>query len=766
LTVNKKNKYKSFSLILSILILFTVFLGLDAKADVSYNADLVSITINGQKINVVYPWVTNYNLDLPANTPDDLLAVVGEPYDLNSIVSVEGNRLTNKNALVKIIVTAENKTTTRTYYVNVALKEPSLNGSFIDIKTADFHSLALRSDGTLYAFGENDFGQLGDGSRYTRTGPVQVKGLANVVDFDTSNSHSAAVTADGSVWVWGLNDYGQLHTGGSSEVLAPIRVSELKDIVKVRTGNRYSIALDKGGNVWFWGYNSKGQVEDEAEGTPMKPEIVNELRGAEIKDIEAGDFHSLALSLEGNVYVWGANDFGQLGDSTLTNRYSPIKINTPSSVKFINAKGNTSICITETDKVFFWGESSYPAARKISIPEEVQNISNSYIVEANNNNIVQLTKYGNVSAYGSNKYGQLGNGSYSDRSYFSSMFSGNKAKKIATSPYNMFILGEDGCIYSVGRNEIGQLGIGTTGQSNTSLQKASDISDSQVERVYANQTSGEVYVNTSIRLATSTLSSKIYYTLDGSDPTERNILYEKPISVTNYTIIKAVAVKDGKYSAVSTFQYNVKNAQLSEIEVSIGSRTATSGSLIEVPITFSKVPEGGISKLSFAVQVNPEVFQLSTVTAGELIKDTKDFTYSVSNGTITLNFTDSTKTTNNITKTGIFATLKLYLKSSSNIGRYSISQTLISGEGFYSKASGRYNVKYIDGYIDTSFQYGDVDGDLKVTALDLQYVQRFVANKLYSFPGSRGREAADMNKDGVINSQDVELIKTRILKEE
>jgi alpha-tubulin suppressor-like RCC1 family protein len=766
MVIYNKRKIKVVGLLLSFLVFATVFSGIEAKAAESSNADLISITINGQRLSIVYPWMTNYDLELPANTPEQLLNVIGEPDDLKSIVSIEGNKLINKSALVKVIVTAENKTTKKTYYVNVTLKEPSITGSFIDIKTADFHSLALKSDGTLYGFGENESGQLGDGSRETRNKPVQVKSITNVIDFDTSNSHSAAVTSDGSVWVWGLNDYGQLNPDNKIDVLSPIKVDGLQNIIKVRTGNRFNIALDKSGLVWFWGYNSKGQLEDEEDTGVLKPQLVRKLSSFPIKDIEAGDFHSLALSEEGKVYAWGSNEYGQLGNGTTSNKYYPTEINNIGRIKFINAKGNTSSCVSEDGSVYIFGETNYLYGEFILTPEEVQNVYSTYIIEANSNNIVQLDLDGQVNAYGNNDYGQLGNGSYSSRAYFSSVNGAGRARKISTSPHNIFIIGEDGCIYGAGRNNEGQLGTSTSGQSASTLQKITELGDSQVDRVYADKSSGEVPLNTTIKLATSALSSKIYYTLDGSDPTEKSTLYVSPIPVTKYTIIKAVAVKNGKYSAVSTFQYMASNST-EDMTVSIGTKTAVSGTVIEVPITFLNVPQAGIANLKFAVQFNPEVLSLSDVVSGDIVKDSKDFSYSNTwDGKIILSFSDSTKTSNNITKSGTFAVLKLYLRNSNSSGKFTITQTFTTGEGFYSRNYKKYEVKYNQGHIATGLLYGDVDGDQKVTALDMQYIQRYVLNKLYYFPGNRGREAADMDKNGTIDAKDIELINNLILKGE
>jgi alpha-tubulin suppressor-like RCC1 family protein len=765
---NKRNKLKTLSILISLLLFFINVGKFEVRADdtISNNADLVSIYINGQRINVIDPWISNYDMELPINTPEDLLSVVGEPYDLKSIVSVEGNKLVNNCALVKIIVTAEDNVSKRTYYVNVTLKEAGLDGSFTDIKTADFHSIALKSNGILYSFGENNFGQLGDGTRKTRTKPVQIKGLSNVIDFDTSNSHSIAVTSDGSVWVWGLNDYGQLYGGDRNDVLTPVKINELHDIVKVRSGNRYSLALDSNGVVWKFGYNSKGQFEDETENANLKPMPIKELKDIKVIDIETGDFHSLVLSAEGNVYAWGANDFGQLGDGTLINRYAPVKLSGLPGVRYINAKGNTSSCITEDGDALLWGETNYPEDRNILTPEAVQGIDEPLYTEFNNNNIVELSKDGTVYSSGSNKYGQLGDGTDIDRTSIESIYDMGSVKKISTSPYNIFMLGEGGYIYALGRNEIGQLGIDTTGNYMSTPQKLSEFNDSKVDMVYANRNSGEVDENTVINLATDTVNSKIYYTLNGSDPTDKSIPYSQPITVTRYTVIKAVAVKNGKYSAVSTFEYIISNKAGTELNITIGTKSTDEGIVVEIPIKFSNVPKTGISKLKFAIQFNPEIMEIYDVIPDDIITNSEDFDYYVSSDsddTLILSFSSSSKN-NYISESGNFAVLKLYITGNASPGKWSISQVFTSGEGFYSSSNSKLKVYYNAGYVDTNMLYGDVDGDKRVTALDLQYVQRYVSDNVSYFPESKGYEAADINKDGKITLSDIELIKKLILR--
>ena len=735
----------------------------------SNNADLVNITINGQNIKVIDPKATNYALTLSSNTSDSLLNVLAEPYDKNATVSIEGNRLVNKAALVKIIVTAEDKTNKRTYYVNVQLKDSEIYSIFKDIKTADYHSLALRNDGVLFGFGTNNFGQLGDGSTDTNIKLAQVKNLSNVIDFDTSNSHSIALTSDGSVWVWGLNDYGQLSESTRGDLLSPVKVSGLRDIVKVQAGNRYNLALDRNGFVWMWGYNNSGQFGDEEESYNLKPTLVGGFSGAKIKDIAAGDFHSLALSTEGKVFAWGANDYGQIGDGTLNSKYSPIEIPGLYGVKSVVAEGNTSSCIKEDGTALFWGESKFYTQDNIKVPESIKDITDIINIKVNSDHMVLLKKDGQSFSLGNNNFGQLGDGTYSNRNSFIQLKGLSKISKVSIGTYNTFVLTEEGYIYGLGRNNLGQLGINETGGTYNQPQRLYGFDSASVDRVYANYNPGEIDKYTNIRLYTNTSGGSIYYTLDGTDPTEKSTLYSTPINITEHTIIKAVAVKYGKYSAVSTFEYYISNKPKVEMNVTIASKSAQSGAIVELPITFTNVPTTkGISNLKFAISYNPEIMELQTVTpGGDLVKESKDFSYSkISNDTILLTFEDGSKVSRNITKNGTFATLKFYVKYNTPSGRYSVVRQANNSEGFYYSLYNPINVYYNGGYVDiNALLYGDVNGDGKVNALDLQYVQRYVEKKISYFPWYRGAEAADVDRDGSITSRDVELIKKIILNQ-
>ena len=186
------------------------------------------------------------------------------------------------------------------------------------------HSLALRGDGTVWAWGDNGKGQLGDGTTTTREAPVQVSGLTDVVEIAAGEDHSLARARDGSVWSWGGNDQGQLGDGTNVDRASPRRVAGLAGVVALSAGGTVSAALTADGSVWTWGANFEGQLGD---GTLDQQTVPSRLPGLDaVAAISVGPGHTLAMKRDGSLLAWGRNDFGQAGDGTLAGRGSPVVV--------------------------------------------------------------------------------------------------------------------------------------------------------------------------------------------------------------------------------------------------------------------------------------------------------------------------------------------------------------------------------------------------------------------------------------------------------
>lgn len=225
------------------------------------------------------------------------------------------------------------------------------------ISSGYWHTVALRSDGTVWTWGSNLYGQMGDDSRERHT-PTQVNGLNGVTAIAAGEQNTVALKADGTVWVWGWNSHGILGDGTTMNRHAPVQVSDLAAVTAISAGQTHTIALKSDGTVWTWGGNFSGQLGDGTMTLRTVPTPVSGLTGASA--ISAGWQHTVALRSDGTVLAWGDNHWGQLGDDTTTAHLSPVRVSGLTGVTAISAGGwHFTVALRHDGTVWAWGNNAF-----------------------------------------------------------------------------------------------------------------------------------------------------------------------------------------------------------------------------------------------------------------------------------------------------------------------------------------------------------------------------------------------------------------------
>ncbi|WP_370631417.1 chromosome condensation regulator RCC1 [Methylosinus sp. Sm6] len=235
-----------------------------------------------------------------------------------------------------------------------------LANGVVAIAAGGNHSCALTATGGVKCWGYNGSGQLGDGTTSTRATPVNVVGLtAGVIAIAAGDRHTCALTRAGALKCWGDNIYGQIGDGATTNRMKPASVLGLGGAASaVSLGYTHSCALMKTGGVKCWGYNGAGQLGDGTRITRWTPVDVLGLTST-IVAIDVGSNHACALTAAGGVECWGENRYGQLGDTTTINRSTPVAVaGLASGVAALSAGNRHSCALTVGGASLCWGSDS------------------------------------------------------------------------------------------------------------------------------------------------------------------------------------------------------------------------------------------------------------------------------------------------------------------------------------------------------------------------------------------------------------------------
>lgn len=233
-----------------------------------------------------------------------------------------------------------------------------MSSGVLEVGAGHYHSCARKSDRTVWCWGKNDHGQLGNGSFTNSLTPVTVSGVNAAQALAVGGNHTCIIGGAGGVRCWGSNQYGQLGDGTTADRNTPGGIPSLSsDIVSLSSGSFHSCAVKSDGSAWCWGYNLKGRLGDGTVINRNTPVLVSGLDSGVVQ-ITCGGHQTCARKNDGSVWCWGSNEYGQIGDGTTTDRLEPTPVQgLPFAAMGVFCGGAHVCALLEPGALWCWGNN-------------------------------------------------------------------------------------------------------------------------------------------------------------------------------------------------------------------------------------------------------------------------------------------------------------------------------------------------------------------------------------------------------------------------
>lgn len=314
------------------------------------------------------------------------------------------------------------------------------------IEAGDEAAYAIGTDGMVWGWG-GGYGSLGHGATTPAFLPVRIH-IENVRQISSGYRHTLFLKEDGTVWAVGGNEHGQLGIGKKSDgeklFTEPVQVLGLTDVLQVAAGDNHSLAVKRDGTVWAWGGNEQGQLGDDSRKNGLQPRVVEGL--PKVNSVAAGQYTSLALGNGGEIWVWGMQAFAP---NDILHIRKPTQLPSDREFKAVAADSFLGAALDSTGAVWVWDNINSNWKKADLLPVRIPNL----------NDVVSFTTRSAVDAKGSAWNWQYDNGVI--RQFKALALPTDQAKVISAGSRNIYVLMRDGSIYSTGFNQFGQTGQGT-----------------------------------------------------------------------------------------------------------------------------------------------------------------------------------------------------------------------------------------------------------------------------------------------------------------
>jgi alpha-tubulin suppressor-like RCC1 family protein len=315
------------------------------------------------------------------------------------------------------------------------------------------HVIAIKSNGTLWGWGANSDGQVGDGSITNRNAPVQIGSDNKWVMVSTGENFSVGLKSDGTLWSWGDNTAGKLGIGNTTDQSTPVQIGSSTDWKYISCGPTQTFAIKANGTLWAWGYNQTGIFGDGTTTNSLSPIQI----GTDNKwlKISCKTTHVMALKISGDLYTWGNNFAGQLGNGNTTTQLTPVVIG--ANYQDIAAGGGFSYAI-KGGQLYTWGTNTLGQLGQgnnvnLNTPTLVSNATNIVAIACGYNSGFRLFSNSNLESTGYNANGELGIGSTTNTNSFSFKSSNNQGwLHVELQGYSAYGLKQNGTIWAWGYN--------------------------------------------------------------------------------------------------------------------------------------------------------------------------------------------------------------------------------------------------------------------------------------------------------------------------